>query len=38
MMEYRHLARRLANYALDWYGEELIFGPFKALPEEIPMF
>jgi hypothetical protein len=38
MMEYRHLARRLANYALDWYGEELTFGPFKALPEEVPMF
>ncbi len=38
MMEYRHLARRLANFALDWYGEELTFGPFKALPEEIQMF
>lgn len=38
MMEYRHLARRLSNFALDWYGEELTFGPFKALPEEIPMF
>lgn len=38
MMEFRHLERRLANYALDWYGEELTFGPFKALPEEIPMF
>lgn len=38
MMEFRHLERRLANFALDWYGEELSFGPFLALPDETPMF
>lgn len=38
MMEFRHLERRLANYALDWYGEELSFGPFLALPDEVQMF
>lgn len=38
MMEFRHLERRLANYALDWYGEELQFGPFLALPDETRMF
>lgn len=37
-MEFRHLARRLTNYALDWYGEELAFGPFLALPDEVQMF